>query len=232
MKAKDVMTTAVVAVRPETVVSEIARMMLQRRISAVPVVDDADHLLGIVSESDLMRRADGGTARHPSWWLSLVSSPEERAIAYIKSHGKRASDVMTSAVVAVPEEASLEEVAELLERHRIKRVPVLRGERLVGIVSRADLLHGLVARQVAPVVTVDDQNAKTAVFAALSEAGVRPTFLSIVVSGGVVHMWGAVESEVEKKAARIAAESVSGVKEVRDEICVLPSSVRAVLWAD
>lgn len=232
MQAKHVMTTAVVVGRPDTAVREVAKVMLERRISGVPVMDEAGRVLGMVSESDLMRRPESGTERHPSWWLSLLASPEEKAMAYIKSHGGRAGDVMTRSVVSVKEETSLEEIAELLEKHRIKRVPVLRDGKLVGIVSRADLLHGLVARQAAPQSTADDQAIKENVTAAVSEAGVNPAFLSIVASGGVVHLWGAVESDAEKKAARIAAESVAGIESVRDEIGVLPPSVRAVMWAE
>ncbi|WP_119419729.1 CBS domain-containing protein [Desertibaculum subflavum] len=232
MQAKHVMTTAVAVVRPDTAVREVARVMLERRVSGVPVMDEAGRVLGMVSESDLMRRPESGTERHPSWWLSLLASPEERAMAYVKSHGGCAGDVMTRSIVFVTEETSLEEIAGLLEKHRIKRVPVLRDGKLVGIVSRADLLHGLVARQAPSEGTADDHVIKENATAAISEAGVNTAFISIVVLGGAVHLWGAVESDAEKKAARIAAESVAGVKSVRDEIGVLPPSVRAVLWAD
>lgn len=230
MQAKDIMTTTVVTVRPDATVREIAKLLLERRISAVPVVDPDSRLLGMVSEGDLMRRPETGTERHLSWWLSLLASPEERAIVYVKSHGGYASDVMTRGVISVSEEASIEDIAELLEKHRVKRVPVLRNGKLLGIVSRADLLHGLVARKAASAASVNDQTIKTAVESALSEACVRPGLPSIVVTGGVVHLWGIVESDAEKQAARVAAESVPGIKGVRDEIGVLPPSVRSVMW--
>ncbi|MFZ2100032.1 MAG: CBS domain-containing protein [Oricola sp.] len=232
MQAKDIMTTTVVTVRPDASIAEIAHLLLERRISAVPVVDSAGRLLGIVSEGDLMRRPESGTGRHPSWWLSLIASPDERAMAYVKAHGRHARDAMTRDVISVSEEASLEDVAELLEKHRIKRVPVLRDSKLCGIVSRADLLHGLVARKAAPAASASDGAIKVAVENALPEATVRPDFLNVVVSGGVVHLWGAVESDAQKQAARVAAESVPGVKDVRDEIGVLPPGVRSVMWAE
>lgn len=232
MKAKDIMTTTVAAVQPEASIKDIAKLLLERRISAVPVVDPDGQLLGIVSEGDLMRRSETGTERHPSWWLSLVADPEERAMAYVKSHGGHASDVMTRDLVSVGPDAALEDVAETLEKHRIKRVPVLRDGELIGIVSRADLLRGLVAFRAASGISADDETIKTAVESALLDAAVRREFVSVVVSGGIVHLWGAVESDAEKKAAGVAAEGVPGVKSVHDQIGVLPASVRSVIWAE
>jgi CBS domain-containing protein len=232
MQARDIMTTAVVSVRPDTTIRKIARLLHERRISGVPVVNGEGKVLGIVSEGDLIRRPETGAERHPSWWLDLLATPEDRAIGYIKAHGGNASDVMTRDVVSVGEEASLEEIADLLEKHRIKRVPVLRDDKLIGIVSRADLLHGLVARQAAPTTSASDHAIRSSVEAALMDAGVRSAFLSVVVAGGIVHLWGAVESSAEKEAARVAAENTPGVKGVSNEMSVLPPKVRAVMWAE
>lgn len=232
MQARDVMRTEVVTVGPQTHVREIAKLLMERRISGVPVVDAAGGVVGIVSEGDLMRRPESGTERHPSWWLRLFASPDDKPIEYIKSHGAHAGDVMSRDLVSASEDASLEEVANLLEKHRIKRVPVLRDGRLVGIVSRADLLRGLVTRQAGPTPSKDDRALKAEVEKALQEAGAGPDFLSVTVSGGTVHLWGAVESAAEKKAARVAAENVAGVKAVRDEVSVLPPVVRSVMWAE
>lgn len=229
MQAKDIMTTAVVTVPLQATVQDIATLLLDRRISAVPVVDADGRVLGIVSEGDLMRRPETGMARHPSWWLTLLESSEERAVAYLKTHGGTAEDVMTRDVRSVGEDASLEEIAERLERHHIKRVPVLRDGRLVGIVSRADLLRGLVARQAAPATTATDAAIKEAVEAAILDAGAGFDFLRVVVSGGVVHIWGSVGSEAEKRAAGMAAEGVPGTKSVRNEIGVLPPRIRSMM---
>jgi CBS domain-containing protein len=137
------MTTQVVTVLPDTSVREVAKMLLINRISAVPVVDTEGRILGMLSEGDLMRRTETGTDEHHSWWLALFA--DLRVEAFVKSHGLHANDVMTREVISVSEDAPLDEVATLLERHRIKRVPVVRDGKLVGIVSRANLLHGLVA---------------------------------------------------------------------------------------
>ena len=139
---------------------------------------------------------------------------------------------MTRDLISVGPDILLEDLAETLEKHRIKRVPVLRNGQLIGIVSRADLLRGLVAFRAASRTSADDETIKTAVESALLDAAVRHEFLSVVVSGGVVHLWGAVESDAEKKAAGVAAEGVPGVKSVHDQIGVLPASVRSVIWAE
>ncbi len=192
MQARDVMTTNVITVEPDTDVRDTARRLVENRIGAVPVVDRDGRLVGIVSEGDLTRRAESGTERQPSWWLSLLLLPEQKAINYVKTHGRRAEDVMTRPIVSVDDDASLEHIAEILERHRIKRVPVVHGDKLVGIVNRANLLHGLIARQTGTVASVDDRAIRATVEKTLSNIGVDRQSLNIVVSGGVVHMWGTV----------------------------------------
>jgi CBS domain-containing protein len=232
VQARDIMTSPVVTVGPDAQVDDTARLLLENRISAVPVVDAAGKLLGIVSEGDLMRRAETGTQRRPSWWLALFSDVEAQARAFVKTHARRASEVMTRQVVTVGEDTSLEDIADALEKHRIKRVPVMRGDRLVGIVSRADLLHGLVARRDAPAVTADDRSIKDAVVRALEQAQVSRRFLNIVVSGGVVRIWGVVETSEELAAVRVAAETAPGVKGVECNVDTLPKAARAVMWPD
>jgi CBS domain-containing protein len=231
VQASDIMTSPVVTVGPDAQVGETARLLLENRISAVPVVDGAGKLLGIVSEGDLMRRAETGTERRPSWWLALFTDAEAQARAFVKTHGRRVADVMTRNVVTVAEDTPLEDIADTLEKHRIKRVPVMRGERLVGIVSRADLLHGLVARRDAPAVTADDRSIKAAVVRALEQAHVNRRFLNIVVSGGVVRIWGVVETPEELAAVRVAADNAGG-KTVECNVDTLPKSARAVMWPD
>jgi CBS-domain-containing membrane protein len=222
MQAHDVMTTDVIAVGPDTDIREAARLLVQHHISAVPVIDKTGKLAGIVSEGDLMRRPESGTERRPSWWLSIFLGPEEQTHAYVKSHGRRAADVMTSNVITVDEHTPLEQVASVLERYRIKRVPVTRDGKVVGIVSRADLLHGLIARQAGRMPSVDDRTIKAQVLKGLAEAGISQTLLSVVVSAGKVHIWGVVENEEEREAVRIAAEGAPGVKEAQLEVNVMP----------
>ncbi len=222
MQAKDVMTTPVVTVKPETTISEIARLLLERGISAVPVVDENERLLGIVSEGDLMRRPESGTQRRPSWWLALFSDSREEAREYVKSHGLHARDVMTRDVITVGEDASLQQIAALLEKHRIKRVPVVRDGKVVGIVSRANLLQALVAQPPEKEISADDRTLREAVLKAVHSVGAGTVFVNAVVSEGVVHLWGVAASGEVKDAIRVAAERVPGVKEVKDEIKVLP----------
>lgn len=232
MRAGDVMTTRVVTVGPDTAVRTIAQTLVERGISAVPVVDGAGRLLGIVSEGDLMRRAEAGTERQPSWWLDLLASPEEKARDYSRAHGLTARDVMSREVVTVDEDSSLASVAALLERHRIKRVPVVRDGALVGIVSRANLLHGLIAAQPAPAATAGDDSAiRERILAAVAEAGLAEPYVNVVVSGGRVQLWGMVSSEAEKDALRVAAETAPGVVAVENNVAVAgPRQLRAG-WA-
>lgn len=223
MQARDVMTTRVITVGPDTDIAETAQRLIENRISAVPVVEPDGRIVGIVSEGDLMRRSESGTERRPSWWLSLLLLPEQKAINYVKTHGRCARDVMTREVITVNEGVTLEEIAETLEMHRIKRVPVVRDGKLVGIVSRANLLHGLVARQTGASPSMDDRKIKTTVEKNLADAGVRTQLLNIVVSGGVVHMWGVVMTPQEQAAIQVAAENAPGVKDVRANVEALPS---------
>ena len=230
MEAKDVMTTPVVTVAPKTSVEEVAKLMLERRISAVPVVDAQSRVQGIVSEGDLMRHAETGAERHPSWWLALFGA--ELAIDYVKSHGRTAAEVMTPEVVTVGERTPLEKIATLLERHRIKRVPVVRNGKLVGIVSRANLLHGLVARKTAggpPAAT--DRKIRSRIRKELERAGMDQSYVNVVVARGVVEFWGLVDSDAQKRALTIAATSVEGVKRVVDNVVVMPPMLRGAIGA-
>jgi CBS domain-containing protein len=228
MQVKDVMTTSVAAVPPHMAVEDVAAFLLERRISAAPVVDDDGRLLGIVSEGDLLRRPETGTERPRSWWLSLFASSTEAAADYIKTHGRRAIDVMTGDVVTVGEDTPLSEVAGLLERNRIKRLPVVRDGRLVGIISRADLLRALAAARPAPAPpsAADDRAIRDQLMAHLRKVGLPHLHLvNVVVSDGVVHLWGLVDSEVEGKALRIAAEEVPGVRAVESHLATRRASL-------
>jgi CBS domain-containing protein len=222
MQAKDVMTSPVLTVAPEASVMEVARLLLERHISAAPVVDDSGKLLGIVSEGDLMRRPESGTERHASWWLTLISDPQDSARKYVKSHGLHARDVMSRHVVTVEETAPLQEIAALLEKNRIKRVPVVREGKVVGIVSRANLLQALVAQPQPAAPEADDLKLRKAVQDALKATGARTLYVNVVVSGGVVHLWGIAYTEDEKNAMCVAAESVPGAKEILERVSILP----------
>jgi CBS domain-containing protein len=229
MQAKDVMTTGVVTVTPETQIQEIAKLLLERKISGVPVVDPEERVLGVVSEGDLMQRLGSESGRHRSWWLGFVASSQERAEEYVKRHGSRAADVMTRDVVTVAEETPIGEIARILEERRIKRVPVVRDGKLVGIISRANLLHGLAARkEAAPgAPSADDRSIREAVMADLAKEGwVTHGSLNVIVTDGVVELWGWVESDEERRAFKITAENVPGVRSVEDHL----GSVAPWVW--
>jgi CBS domain-containing protein len=220
MKASDIMTAPVITAGPATPVSEIAALLFRNRISAVPIVDEGE-LVGMVSEGDLLLRHEIGTdraERATSWWLRLFA--ENRAAAdYVKSHARRASDVMTRDVVSVAPDTPVAEIAGLLATRGIKRVPVLQGGALVGIVSRANLVQAMAladhpAQRIHP--SSDDAIRGRLLTELERHSWWRPTRSSVVVKDGVVHYWGSIDSEDERDAARVAAENISGVHGVDD----------------
>jgi len=228
MLARDVMTTDVATVAAHTPVEEVARFLLERGISGAPVVDDDHRVIGIVSEGDLLHRAEIGTERQRSWWLSWFASREEVASDYVKSHGRRAADVMSKNVVTVSEDTPLAELAELLERRRIKRVPVVQDGRLAGIVSRADILRALAAhgRDALKAPSGDDRAIREQFFARMEKEGLpRPAVVNVVVADGVVNLWGFVDTEQERDALRVLAESIPGVTRVEDHLATNPRYV-------
>jgi CBS domain-containing protein len=219
LTAGDVMTPRPVTVSPDTSVTDIARVLLGRAISAVPVLD-GERLVGIVSEGDLMRRAETGTERRRPWWLGLLTSPETLAAEYTRAHGRRAADVMTTKVITVTETTPLAKIAKLLEDRRIKRVPVVRNGKVVGIVSRADLLRVLAAApDQGPPRTVSDQEIRARFLRDLEAAAwATPTYVNPIVVGGVVQLWGLVGSEQERRALRAMAARIGGVRGVEDHL--------------
>lgn len=220
MQASDVMTTRVVTATPDTTVPDLARMMLEHGISAVPILRDGA-LVGIVSEGDLLRRAETGTERRRSRWLELATPGSTLAEEYIRSHANRAEDVMTTNVVSVHPGTELAEIADLLEAKRIKRVPVLHHGKLVGLVSRANLLQALASatpRAEAP--AADPHAVRAAILAELrnAPAGAMPSQANVIVRDGVVHLFGVLRSERERRALRVLVESAAGSMEVEDHM--------------
>lgn len=218
LTAADVMTTEVVSIEPDMPVREVAELLYNRRISGVPVVEQ-DRLIGIVSEGDLIGHAAAIGEPRRSWWLNLFSDESLSAREYAKTHGRTARDVMTASVVSVDETASLAEIAKMLERHRIKRVPVLRKGKLVGIVTRANLLQGLATLKPEPSQPVDDATIRDELVAELKRQPWAHLLADdVVVENGIVHLHGTIRSEDERRALRIAAENVRGVRGVEDHL--------------
>lgn len=224
LQARDVMTTKVVSVAPYTPVAEIAKLLLERHISAVPVVGDDRRLLGIVSEGDLIHELGQAGARR-AWWLDLLASPQTRASAYLKSHGRLAREVMTRSVISVTPDTPLPDIARLLEARRIKRVPVVLDGELLGIVSRADLLRAFALQPVAEATArADDRELRERLTVEFEKAGLEwHPYVNVVVSDRVVHLWGIVRSDEEVEALRLAAERVPGVVKVESHLTVRPS---------
>lgn len=226
MHAAEIMTRNVITVSPSTEVREIVNLMIQNRISALPVVDVQGRVLGMVSEGDLMRRVENNTERRDSWWLTALFSASNDADTYIKSHGRHAENVMTRDVVTISEDTPLYKVAQILEKHHIKRVPVVNNGKLVGIVSRSNLLHGFSTIERDAAGTADDRTIRDKIVNEFNDRlGITGNTTNVIVVDGVVTLWGLVESEVERKAAGVAAESTAGVKEVRNNLGVSPVRV-------
>ena len=234
MRAMDVMTTNVVTVGPDTPVQEVAKILSERSISGVPVVDAANRLVGIVSEGDLLHRVETGTERRPdrrtgrrrSWWLDTIGADEELARDYVKSHGRTARDVMTSEVTFVSDTTELGEIANILESKRIKRVPVVRDGRLVGIVSRANLVRALAAAgpRLSDEIATDDRTIRQKLLTELQgQDWVHTWAADIIVRDGVVHLWVTDDRpEQESHALRVAAENIPGVRGVEEHLVPAP----------
>ncbi len=226
MRAKDVMTGDVLTVSADADIFEAADLLLSSRVSAMPVVDQNDRIIGIVSEADLMKRAEIGTAPHKSWLLRLLSDDISKAAAYVRSHSRHVGDVMTKEVVTVAENASLGEVAALMAKHGIKRLPVVSDGCVVGIVSRADLLQALMCQEPDNgLASQSDAELRQAVSKAVESqpwSSKWPT--NVMVSGGVAHLWGFAQNEAVRKAYSIAAENVPGIKSVKNHMRSMPHS--------
>src|SRR5271156_2346867 len=226
MRAVDVMTSGVITVGENATVPEAARLLAEHGISAVPVVDEDNRVIGMVSEGDLLHRAETGTERRRSWWLDMGASTNKLAGEYIKSHSGRVKDVMTRDVMSVTEETPVADIAVLLETNRIKRVPVLQDGKLVGIVSRANLVRALAMTIDEPAsgTEADDHTIREKLLAELKAqrwAEVSPA--NITVKDRVVHLWSSYLSEQEKRALVVAAENIPGVRRVDDHMRPVPA---------
>jgi CBS domain-containing protein len=220
MKAKDVMTRHVITVAPDASILEALRLMLQHGISGLPVVDKNGTLAGIVTEGDFLRRAETGTQRKRPRWVEFLLGPGTLAKDYVHAHARRIDEVMTADVRTLGEDAELDDVVAVMEKYRVKRVPVMRGTALVGIVSRANLLHALasLSREVAPGPKTDEA-IRDAVLAELDRQSWAPRhMIDVVVRNGVVELWGTVIDPDQREGARVAAETVPGVKSVKCHI--------------
>ncbi len=226
MKARDIMVRNVITVGPKTSVREVANILLRKQISALPVVDEHRKLIGIISEGDLVRRAELETDYRRSWWLEIFArkTNETLAVEYRKSHARRVKDVMSRKVITATPSTSLRDIAALLEKNRIKRVPIVANRKVVGIVSRANLIQALASlRKETEQSTITDSMIRKRVMAQFkSEQWSKHSLLNATVQGRRVKLWGIVDSEAEKEAARVAAEQVAGIQAIENNVIVQP----------
>jgi CBS domain-containing protein len=220
MRAHQVMTRPVITVTPETTVLEAANTMLQRHISGLPVVDATGKLVGIVSEGDFIRRSEIGTGRKRGRFLKFILGPGKAATDFVHEHGHKVGEIMTPEPFTITEDTTLERIVALMEKNNVKRLPVTRGDKIVGIVSRSNLLQAVasLAREI-PDPTADDDHIRNRVIDAIEKNDWCPFGLSVIVRDGIVHLSGVITEERSRKAAIVAAETVTGVTKVHDHLC-------------
>lgn len=220
MRAKDVMTQPVIAIPLEASIWEAARLMLQHKISGLPVVDKAKALAGIVTEGDFLRRSETGTVRRRPRWIEFLVGPGKLAQEYVHASGRKVQEVMTTDVYSVSEDAPLDEVVSVMERHRIKRVPVVREQQVVGMVTRVDLLRALIkTAKPEPAAAIDDATIRGQLLSHLAQQKwAAGGTVDVTVTDGVVTLAGVIIDERERQALCVAAENIPGVRKVEDRL--------------
>ena len=227
MNAADMMSSPVVTIGPESTVRDAAWTMLTHRISAIPVLDRLGRLVGVISEGDLLRRAETGTQRRRSRWGMFGLGSETLAAEFVKSHGRKVADVMTRDVITACDDTPAHEIARLMETHGIKRVPIVADGKLVGIVSRADFLTALAGMQPAETPeSADDAPLRAAIIARLGAMPwIQPSIVNVAVHGGAAELTGLADSDAQRRAVRIVVETTPGVRTVQDNMRVQPYAV-------
>lgn len=220
MKAKDVMTSTVISVQPNATILQAARQMLQHHISGLPVITQSGEIVGILSEGDFLRRREIATERRHSRWLEFLMGPGKLAVEYAHSHGSKVAEVMTTEVHTVTEDTTLEDIVELMERRRIKRVPVMRGKKVVGMVTRSNLMRAMVSLARAEQKPAnDDATIRETLLAEMQKESWAPAaMVNVVVRDGIVELWGVVIDERQREALKVAAENIPGVRAVKDHM--------------
>jgi CBS domain-containing protein len=220
MRAHQIMTRQVITVATGASIVAAANIMLDKHISGLPVVDEAGKLVGIVSQGDFIRRAEIGTQRKRGRWLKYLVGPGREASDFVRERGRKVGEIMTPDPCTVTEDTTLEDIVELMERNNVKRLPVVRGEKLVGIVTRSNLLQAVagLTRDV-PDPTADDDHIRNHIVASVEKADWAPFGLGVIVANGIVHVSGVITNEQSREATIVAAENVSGVTQVHDHLC-------------
>lgn len=220
MIASDVMTRNVLSVPPDCSIEEAAKQMLERGVSGLFVVDTKGDLVGVITEGDMLRRGEIGTERQRSWWLRMLVSPGRQAADFTRANARHVRDVMTQEVVCAASDAPLEDVVATMEAKNVKRVPITEGGRVVGVISRSDLLRALIGRaRAVPPLAADDRSLRAAIMSALEHSSWAPTTtLNVAVSDGVADIWGTITNDDERRAIIVTAENTPGIKAVHDHL--------------
>ncbi|MBR0934236.1 CBS domain-containing protein [Bradyrhizobium jicamae] len=220
MRAHQIMTKHVIGVTPHTTVQDAANIMLRCHVSGLPVLDENGVLRGMVSEGDLLRRVEIGTGRKRSAWLELLTGIGRAADDFVHERGRKVEDVMATNPITVDEQAPLDEVVHLMEVHAVKRLPVMSGRAMVGIVSRADILRAVasMAREI-PDPTADDNHIRERIKRQINMTAWRPAGFQVWVRNGIVHLHGLIFDDRTRQATIVLVENVPGVKEVHDHLC-------------
>lgn len=232
MKANDIMTPFVISVTPDATVTDAAQIMLETGVSGLPVIDSAGKLVGMLTEGDLLRRAETETEHARPRWLEYILGPGKAAQEFVRAHGRKVGEVMTNEPISVTREMELEDVVKLMERRRLKRVPVVQGDEVVGVISRANLVAALVkAAKHVPAIAAADRRIRDEIFSAMKKTTWAPiATVSVAVENGVVTLSGAVFDENSRRALIVLAENMPGVKSVQDEMAwIEPTTGFAVL---
>jgi len=220
MRAHQIMTKDVITVTPHTTVEDAAKIMLRNHISGLPVQNDAGNVVGIVSQSDFLRRSEIGTGRKRPAWLQFFIGPNRAAADFVRERGRKVEDVMTEEPVTVSEDTPLEELVALMEKKDIKRLPVVSGAVLKGIVTRSNLLQAVasMAHEI-PDPTADDDHIRDRILRTVNATDWHPIGFDVNVRNGVVHLHGIITTDKARQATIVAAENTAGVKNVHGHLC-------------
>ena len=220
MRAHQIMTRQVITVTADAAIVDAAHKMLQHHISGLPVVNEAGNLIGIVSEGDFMRRKEIGTQKKRGRWLEIFVGPGKTATDFVHEQGRKVENIMTPDPCTVTEDTTFDEIVQLMEKNNVKRLPVLRGSQIVGIVTRSNLVQAVssLARDI-PDPTADDDHIRNRIILSIEKNDWRPLRLGVNVLNGVVHLNGVITDERSRQAVVVAAENVSGAKQVHDHLC-------------
>lgn len=220
MRAHQVMTRNLITVTPDTSIRDAALLMLDKHVSGLPVVDETGKLAGIISEGDFLRRSEIGTQTRRKRWLALILGSGKDADDFVRQHGRKVDEVMTADPVTAGEETSLEAIVQLMEKYNVKRIPIVSGNRLVGIVTRTDLLRAVAnLDQFVPDPTADDDHIRARIVRAIQKNDWAPVELDVMVRDGIVSIRGTITDERSRQATIVAAENIEGVRKVHDHLC-------------